>query len=91
MDETQQNDSEDWRQGRPLRVRGYMYRTTKDDGAIDVHSYQVVYAQEPLWVLHLRFTEPNGDHPTELRVFLRPQDDSEWWSGVVRYSSAGGE
>jgi len=84
MEQGKQDDKSHWGETGSLRIRGRLYRTTEDAGTIVVDPHQVVYPQEPLWVLDLRFVESDGNNPKFVRIVLRPEDGSDWWSGDVR-------
>lgn len=54
MDETEQNDTEDRREGRPIRVVETVRGQIDGNGKLGSYSYTVVYTQESLRVLDLR-------------------------------------
>ena len=85
MDTEKQHDTEDREQTGPLRLLGYVFRTPADTGESAVDPHQVVHSQEPLWVLHLRFIDADGNDATVIRIVLRPTATDGWWPGRITY------
>lgn len=83
MDETEQNDTENRRETGPIRVVETVRGQIDGNGKLGVYSYTVVYTQESLRVLDLRFNPAKLREPQLLYGVLRTRwrnagyDDSQ--------------
>lgn len=68
MDETKQDDKENRRETRPVRIHNDEQGEIADIICAAGHAYQVVYSQEPTWMFYLRLTTIDGEHLGILRV-----------------------
>ena len=90
MDETKQNDTANRGQTGPPRIPGPVEGEVTDILCAAGHAYQVVYPQEPSWVLYLRLTAIDGNNPRILRIILRPlwPVGSGGWFGEAKFYPA---
>lgn len=71
MEQREQNDSEDWRTGRPIRVEEDVRGTVERDGRTSGYAYHLVYTQESVRVLDMRLVHPMPGLPRHLSRVLR--------------------
>lgn len=94
MEQSEQDDTGDWADTGPIRVFGYLEREATNNRTEPGDAHQVVYAQEPVWVLNLRWAESNGEGPGFLRGVLRTKGNGRYVEGTIviglKYFDGGG-
>lgn len=91
MEQSKQNDSEDWGKGRSIRVVEDIRGEVTRDGRVSRYAYHLVYAQESVRVLDMRLVSPSPGLPGHLfRVLRRRLLDEGYGPDQIRWEGLPG-
>lgn len=95
MEQSEPNDTDDWGTSRPTRVHSGNVGKVKDIRSVVGHAYKMVYPQESIWVLYMRFDKPDGEGDSVVRILLRAcgehSEECPCWTGDAVFFGGGGE